>query len=117
MVERAAPGRDRATFQKETHPHPLRPLRRETPSHPGDLVLIVNLVRTFLQEQKTPEGAGDSTWGIAEVSWSVRCEKNDFPLTSDLQLKNFALETRFGLWLLKESLSTKGKEKWGMENV
>jgi hypothetical protein len=28
-----------------------------------------------------------------------------------------SLETRFGLWLLKESLSTKGKEKWGMENV
>jgi hypothetical protein len=58
----------------------LRPLRRETPSHPGDLVLIVRLVRTFLQEQKTPEGAGDSTWGIAEVSWSGRCEKIDFPL-------------------------------------
>jgi ABC-type antimicrobial peptide transport system permease subunit len=27
----------------------MRPLRRETPSHPGDLVLIVRLVRTFLQ--------------------------------------------------------------------
>ena len=28
-----------------------------------------------------------------------------------------SLEERFGLWLLKESLSTKGKKKWGMENV
>jgi hypothetical protein len=57
MVEQAAPGRDKATyslrlFKKGDPLHPLHPLRRERPHHhPGDLVRIVRLVRTFLQDQ------------------------------------------------------------------
>ncbi len=40
--------------KKKTYPTHYAPLRGETPRHPGDLVRLVRLIRTFLQDQKTP---------------------------------------------------------------
>jgi hypothetical protein len=81
MAEQAGPGRDSPTeslrfFKNRPTPPHLRPLRRETPSHPGDLVRIVRLVRTFLQEQKTAEGAGDWTWALRRFRGQEDVKKN-----------------------------------------
>src|ERR1700739_3041769 len=56
MAEQAAPdsiGRPNLLRLFKKRDPPLRPLRRETPLHPGDLVRIVRLVRTFLQKSVT----------------------------------------------------------------
>jgi hypothetical protein len=73
VVEQAGPGRDSPTeslrfFKNRPTPPHLRPLRRETPSHPGDLVRIVRLVRTFLQEQELKGQGVEGTDGAITIA-------------------------------------------------